>query len=180
MTAPIPAFEQHTELTTFQNRWVYWYTHPECLFNGTEAAKRAGYGGTEQPKNQLWRAAYDNTRNHKVIRIVKERLRKLYAAAEVSVQTVLEELEQNRIAALANGNYTAANQATALKGKYLKMFVDRIEHIHTIEEASTEELQDLLAELIGKVDGISIDRLLTRDGTDASGSDDRAGDQTTH
>ncbi len=59
----------------------------------------------------------------------------------------------------------AAVRCLELQGKYLKMFTNKIEHVPTIEDASTEELIELLRDVI-QTGNLDIKRLLTEAETD--------------
>ena len=61
---------------------------------------------------------------------------------------------------MASGHYSAAVRCLELQGKYLKMFSDKIEHVQTIEEFSTDELVEGRA-LISFV-GLGANPLLVR------------------
>ncbi len=63
---------------------------------------------------------------------------------------------------MANGHYSAAVRCLELQGKYLKMFSDKIEHVQTIEELSTDELVEMLRE-VNQSGNLDLGRLLAAD-----------------
>ena len=112
--------------------------------NGTEAARRAGYRGNDKT---LAAIAIENLGKPRIREEVDHQLAKATAAANVTVEKILWELQVTYIKASDSGNYTAAVRCLELQGKYLKMFSDRIEHVQSIEETSVEELTQLLREI---------------------------------
>lgn len=62
--------------------------------------------------------------------------------------------------AFESGKFSAAVRCLELQGRYLKMWSDRIEHVQTIEDCSTEELVQLLREVIAN-DGLDLEALLS-------------------
>ena len=77
----------------------------------------------------------------------------------ITVEKVLRDLEHTRVLALDSGSYAAAVRCSELQGKYLKIFSDRVEHVESIEEYSTERLVELLRDVIAN-GGIDLDALL--------------------
>ena len=63
---------------------------------------------------------------------------------------------------MASGHYSAAVRCLELQGKYLKMFSDKIEHVQTIEEFSTDELVEILRE-VNQSGNLDLGRLLAAD-----------------
>jgi len=78
----------------------------------------------------------------------------MFGSIELSVPKVLYNLEEIRKTAMRRGYLGVALRAVEHQGRYLKMFVDRIEHLHTVEDASTTELTELLASMMGDIPGI--------------------------
>ena len=141
-------------LTPLQNAFVFWYTTPgPTFYNATQAAKTAGYKGKD---NVLAVTGYDNLRKPKIASAVRARQRELFSAAEVSVDKVLMDIEMVRQMAVRDGNHLAALRASDLHGKYLKMFADKIEHLHTMDDVSTDTLVDLARSLAGKIEGFNL------------------------
>jgi hypothetical protein len=70
------------------------------------------------------------------------------SGADVTIEAVLRRLQVIGDKALEDGQYSAAVRAAELLGKHLKMFSDRIEHVQSIEEVSTEELVQLFGKIV--------------------------------
>ncbi len=144
--------------------------------NGTEAARRAGYKGDD---GSLAKIAWENSRKPHVAAYLDELTKKALAGAEVTIEKVLRDLEQSRLKSLADGQYAPAVRCSELQGKYLKMFVDKIEHVQTIEDVPTQELVRLLRE-IAEAGGIDLARLIAGDDPADSLLSDPPGNPTTH
>ena len=165
-------------LNARQNAFVFWYTTPgNTFYNATQAAKTAGYKGSD---STLARVGYENLRKHKISAAIRARQRELFGAADVSVDKVLMDIEMVRQMAVRDGNYLAALKASELHGKHLKMFADKIEHLHTIDDVSTDALVELAQSLMGKIDGFSNALSPRRDGPSQSADAGSARDKTTH
>lgn len=153
-------------LTPRQDAWVHYYTTPGAgLFNGTESARQAGYKGSPNVLAQVGRS---NLRKPHIWRAVRSRINEMYSAANLTVERVLSDIEMTRQMALQAGNYTAALRASELHGKYLAMFTERIEHVHTLDDVSTEDLLRFASRLSTKIDGIDIHSSLGGNGAAAS------------
>lgn len=173
--SPAPADKA---LTPRQTAFVRWYTTPgETLFNGTKSADKSGYRGSE---NVLAAQAYENLRKPHIGKAIQAEIKRQYGAADLTVEKVLRDIELVRQAAVRDADYSAALRASDLHGKYLKMWTQKIEHLHTIEDASTEELLTLLSQIVGNIDGVDLTRLLGGDGAAAGGAPDPQGTPTTH
>lgn len=131
-------------LTPKQRLLVEWYTSAECNLNGLEAARRAGYSGTDKA---LAVTATRTLHKPNVAAAVEAKMRKALAGAEVTVEAVLRRLTVLGEEARAAGQFASATRCTELHGKYLKMFTDRIEHVASIEDVSTDQLTTLLREI---------------------------------
>lgn len=61
-------------------------------------------------------------------------------------------------ALISPGQFGHAVRCSELQGKYLKMFSDRIEHVETIDQIGSEQLIDLLREIMesGEIDLLEI------------------------
>lgn len=81
------------------------------------------------------------------------------SATDITVKKVLSDLEITRVKALGDGRYTAAVRCMELQGKYLGMFSNRIEHVQSIEDVSTESLLNLVQE-ISESGGIDVSMAL--------------------
>lgn len=166
------------DLTPRQNAFVFWYTTAgDTFYNATQAAKTAGYKGKD---NVLAVTGWDNLRKPKIARAIRARQRELFSAADVSVDKVLMDIELVRQMAVRDGNHLAALKASELHGKHLKMFADKIEHLHTIDDVSTDALVELAQSLMGKIDGFSNALSPRRDGPSQSVDAGAARDKTTH
>jgi phage terminase small subunit len=124
--------------------------------NGTEAARRAGYRGNDRT---LAAISIENLGKPMIREEVDRRIAKATAAANVTIEKILWELQATYEKASDAGNYSAAVRCLELQGKYLKMFSDRIEHVQSIEETTTEELMQLLRE-ISESGGIDLAKLM--------------------
>lgn len=140
-------------LNARQNAFVFWYTTPgDTFYNATRAAERAGYTCRG---NALARVGSDNIRKPRVSAAIRARQREIFSAADISVDKVLADIEMVRQLAIRDGNHLAALRASELHGKHLKMFADKIEHLHTVDNVSTDALVELAKTLAGKVDGFN-------------------------
>lgn len=139
-------------LNARQNAFVFWYLTPgDTFYNATQSARAAGYKGND---NVLARAGFENLRKPKIASSIRARQRELFATADVSIDKVLQDIEMARQLAIREKNYPAAIRASELHGKYLKMFADKIEHLHTMDDVSTDDLVELAQSLAGKINGI--------------------------
>ncbi len=143
-------------LTKKQEMFARWYVSSEVNLNGTEAARRAGYKGSD---NTLASVSTENLRKPAIRKEIDRRLNVATAGAAVTVERVLIQLQATYAMAFEAGKYSAAVRCLELEGKYLKMFSDRVEHVQSIENCSTEELVDLLREVTAN-GGIDLDALL--------------------
>ena len=165
-------------LTDLQRAFVFWYMTPgDTLYNATKAAKVAGYKDNE---STLSVTGHNNLRNHKIAAAIRERKKQLFSSAEVSVDKVLTDIEMVRQLAIRDGNFAAALKASELHGKHLKMFADKIEHLHTLDDVSTDALIDLARELGSKIDGFGNAFNTRGDGARESADAGVAGAKTTH
>ena len=143
--------DSEKELTPLQAGFVKWYTTPgETLYNGTRSAKAAGYKGTDRNvATDAWRLL----RLPKIKAAIRHALKEQYEQADLTIASVLAELEEARIHAMSHGDYGAALRATIQKGHYLKMWTEKIEHVHTIDDVSTEDLTEMALRLAKKIPG---------------------------
>lgn len=122
----------------------------DTFYNATKAAQNAGYKGKD---NVLSVTGYHNLRKPKIAAAIRARQKEMFSASDVSVDKVLMDIEIVRQMAIRDGNHQAALKASELHGKYLKMFAEKIEHLHTMDDVSTDALVDLAQSLAGKIDG---------------------------
>jgi hypothetical protein len=169
-----PTKRQH--LTDKQHAFVYWYCSAAVNLNATEAARRAGYKGKE---NTLAQMGAENLRKPQIRQEIDKRLETALSGADVTVESVLRRLSVIGDKAMEAEQYSPAAKCAELHGKYLKMFTDRIEHVSTIEDVSTEELIHLLKEVV-EAGSIDLAELITRHGPADSGIPDPPGTPTTH
>lgn len=132
-------------LTAKQRAFIRWYCSAEVNMNGTEAARRAGYKGSN---GTLRAVAHENLTKPHIRKEIESRTATALANTNVTVEKVLRDLERTYIEAMSVGSYGPAVRCLELQGKYLKMFSEKIEHVQTLEEASTQDLLALLRELI--------------------------------
>ncbi len=137
---------------TLKQRWfVSWYVSADCAGNGTEAARRAMYAGSDSVLAQI---AAENIRKPHIAAEIAKLEKEALKGADVTIEKVLRDIEVERIQALNARQFAPAVRCSELQGKYLKMWVDKIEHVQTIEDVSTEELVRLLHEIAesGQID----------------------------
>jgi phage terminase small subunit len=110
--------------------------------NGTQAAIRAGYSAktaNEQASRLLANVSIRAAVNEK-IKALQEKLKE---KAEVTLQDIINELDENRKAALTAETVqaAAATAATMAKAKLLGFVVEKTETKHSGEVASTHKLE---------------------------------------
>ncbi len=138
-------------------KWIWAYTSPGvAMYNAAGAARAAGFRGSDVV---LARRGYDMRKNPRINRAVRAIFREAFDANHLTIDKVITDLELQRQAAIAKGDINAANKSSELQGKYLKMFADRVEHVHSIEEADETELVTLLTDIVGKLDGVDFSGL---------------------
>lgn len=166
------------ELTPKQRLFVVWFTTPgDTFFNGSQSARKAGYKGSDP---QMAVVANQNIRKLNVQAAIREQTRKMYNAADITADRVLSDIEMVRMQAIMKGQYHTALRASELHGKYLKMFADRIEHVHSIDDVTTQDLVEMAQQLAEKVDGFSFPKSIGGNGAGEGSVSDTPGDQTTH
>ena len=167
-------------LTAKQANFVRYYCQvgTKAFLNATEAAARAGYATTG--RNTLHAIGFENLRKPNIAKAIQGVFRQQYSAADLTIERVLRDIEMTRQLALADGKYTAALRASDLHGRYLKMWVQKIEHLHTIEDATTEELLTVLSQVVGNIDGLNIAELFGGNGAAPGGHADTPGASKPH
>lgn len=169
---------QARPLTPRQDAFVRYYTTPgDGLFNGTAAARLAGYKGSENTHAQT---GHQNIRKPYIWSAIRARLKELYSASDLSVDRVLNDIEFTRQCAIRDGHWTAALRASELHGKYLTMWIERIEHVHTIEDVATNDLVDLANRLAERIDGLNFHGSPGGDETGDGSQPGDVGTRTTH
>ena len=144
--------------------------------NGLESAIAAGYQGT--PKSLRVTASQILRRPH-VVKAMDKLTSKAVKRSGLTVDKVLAQLEETRVAAVKVGNYGAAVRCIELTGKYLKMFTERIEQVHTLENISTADLLALIQE-IAEQGNVNLSQLIAGDGAERGDLPDPAEPTTTH
>ena len=175
------------QLTPKQEAFVQYYLSEHknpngysTLYNQTQSALAAGYGGGKagefvdaEPGSVAYLGAakqgWIGVRNPKIVKRIRARAKELFGYGELTIDKVLIELEELRVLSLRKGRLGTAFQCIEAKGRYLKMFVDRIEHLVQVEDSTTGELVDLLKSLIGDIPNLSFDEVMESVG--ASGTD---------
>ena len=163
-------------LSLKQRSFIVWMVSAEVNGNATEAARRAGYKGSDAT---LATVGKENIRKPHIAAELEKLTKEALKAADVTVEKVLRDLEDARKKALSEGQYASAIRGSELQGKYLKMFVEKIEHVQTIEDVSTAELTRLLKE-IAEAGGIDLDNLAAGNESPVSDLPNPAGNTTTH
>lgn len=163
-------------LTLKQMAFCTWYVSAEVNGNGVEAARRAGYRGTDAT---LAVVANENIRKPNLKNEIDRRMEKALSGAHVTVENTLRKLDVVYAKALEHGKYGPAVRAAELQGKYLKMFTDRIEHLQDVEDMSLDQLIALYKEL-EEDGGVNISELVAGNGSGDSASPNPPADKTTH
>jgi hypothetical protein len=113
--------QSRAQLTRKQLKFVAEYAH---LGNGTEAARRAGYNGSD---NVLGVQAHHNLRHPKIASAIKQQLDKI--GVEVTPVRVQRRLDEIGRAAQDAGQFGPAVRAEELLGKSIGMWVDQSLHL---------------------------------------------------
>lgn len=163
-------------LTPKQLAFIHWYCSAACQMNGTESARRAGYTGND---NTLGSIAAENLLKPAVRAAIDKKLEKALSGAEITIESVLRRVQVIGDKALESEQYASAAKCAELHGKYLKMWTERIEHVQTIEDVSTEELVRLLREIM-EAGGLDLIRLIAGDGAIDGLLPAAAGNSTAH
>lgn len=162
--------------TLKQRSFVVWYVSAEVNGNGTESARRAGYKGNDVTLAQV---AAENLKKPHIAAEIAKLQKEALKAADITIEKVLTDLENSRKLSLTEGQYASAVRCSELQGKYLKMFVDKIEHVQTVEDVTEGELVRLLKEIV-EAGGIDISELITGNGSPDGVLSDITGTKTTH
>ena len=109
--------QSRAQLSRKQLKFVAEYAH---LGNGTEAARRAGYSGSD---NVLGVQAHHNLRHPKIASAIKQELQRV--DADVTPQRVQHRLHEISHAAQEAGQFGPAVRAEELLGKSIGMWIDR-------------------------------------------------------
>ncbi len=164
------------KLTDKQLSFCKWYVSEGCNLNGTAAARRAGYQGTDATIRAI---ASQNLTKPLVRAEIDKRLAKAMSGANVTVENVLRKITVIGEKALEAEQYASAARCAELEGRYLKMFTDKIEHVQDIETATIEELERLLVEIV-EAGGLDLRKLFARYGAGHGGGDDPPYSQKPH
>lgn len=151
-------------LTAKQDEWTKHFTNADpdarTFMNATASAEASGYGGKKRSYQTCANAGLINIRNPKVMAVVDEILAKVYDPTRITIDKVLIDLEVCRLLAIRSGQLSVARQCSRDMGQYLKMFVERIEQVQTVEDSSTEELASLLGDVLKKINDPDILKVL--------------------
>ena len=148
-------------LTMKQLAFVRWYCSAEVKWNGTVAARRAGYNGSDAT---LAVVAAENIRKPRIRAEIDRRMDLALSAAGITIEKVLGDLEVIRVSAMAARKYSAAVRCCELQGKYLRMWNGKKELDHSIDDLSTEDLVKLVHE-IAETGGINLVEVLGAHGS---------------
>ena len=148
-------------LTNKQMAFCVWYVSGAVNLNATEAAARAGYKGN---RHQLQVIGAENLSKPMIRAEIDKRMAKAMSGADITIESVLRDLVVIGEKALDDGQYAPAARCAELKGRYLKMFTDKIEHVMEIEDMPLDELERLLVELVGSGD-VDLGELFARHGS---------------
>ena len=167
--------------TALQDRFIHFYTSPgDGFFNGTESASLAGYAGS---RINLANVARANLKRPYILSRIDRIIKTKYSSKGLTLDKVLDDLEMTRVLAIADKQYSVAAKCSEMHGKYLAMWTDKIERIHTVETVSVPDLVEIAMRLSGKIDGINIVGGSGADGAGKSGestSASNAGTGSTH
>lgn len=164
------------QLTGKQQAFIHWYVSAEVNLNATEACRRAGYKGSDTAMRVMGSKLLANA---SVRREVDARIKQAMKGGDVTIEGTLRKVTVIGDKALAAGQYAPAAKCAELHGKYLKMWTERIEHVQTIEDVSTEELVRLMKE-IAENGGIDLMRIIAGDGAKDGSLPMLAGNTTAH
>lgn len=167
---------QPRELTDKQMAFCVWYCAGAVNMNATEAARRAGYKGSDTTLSSV---GSENLTKPLIRAEIDRRLARAMSGADVTVEQVLRRLTVIGEKALDDGQYAPAARCAELHGKYLKMFTDRIEHVQDVEDMGTVELVRLLTEVC-EAGGIDLLDLIAGNGSDDGGLLNPPGSTSTH
>ena len=126
--------QSRAHLTRKQLKFIAEYCHLE---NGTEAARRAGYKGSD---NVLGVQAHHNLRHPKIASAIKQELAKV--AVEVTPVRVQRRLHDISLAAQDAGQFGPAVRAEELLGRSVGMWIDRTLQLQGV--LKDEHIQALL------------------------------------
>ncbi len=153
------------KLTTKQRKFVEWYVHPEVAGNATEAAVKAGYGGTRRTLSRTGAALLKKAH---IAEAIEAKAREITAASDISIESVLRGVKRVLDMATEKEQLPSALKALEMQGKYLAMWTERIEHVRSLEDVSTEEPEDELTRVMERLEPEDKQRLklaLTAEGT---------------
>lgn len=124
------------ELTPKQSRFIDEYL---IDLNATQASIRAGYS-----KKTAQQMGAENLRKPVISAEVKKRQGKAQERAEITVDDIIRELDENRAAALGapNPQAAAATAATVAKAKILGLMVEKSETKHSGSLSIISEFPD--------------------------------------
>lgn len=129
------------KLTAKEQTFVHEYLVDK---NATQAAIRSGYSerSARQLANRLLSKDY-------IVEELDKLNKKILEKVDVTVESVLRNIEETRKLALADCKYQSVLKALEMQGKHLAMFTDKLEVTDKTppEEWSTAEIQQRLNEI---------------------------------
>lgn len=136
-----------------QRSFVNWYTaqDQQSFFNGTVSCRKSGYKGSD---NVLAHQAGENLRKPHIAKAIRKAVKQQFDQSGLTVDDVLVNINIGLQGAIQDRNWPAVGRFTEQQGKFMKMFADRVEHVHAIEDVDTDVLVAKMRELTGKVDGL--------------------------
>lgn len=129
-------------LTPKQQRFVQEYL---CDLNATQAAVRAGYSARTAEVQ-----GYQLLQKTSVAEALQAALVKRSARTELTQDEVIAGLRSEATNAGDGSSHGARVQAWGLLARHLGMLKDKVEHSGTIKSRTDEELNERLAQLLGK------------------------------
>lgn len=111
----------------------------------TEAGTGAGFAYNTARKGSL-------ETNPEIVARLAQLAETMLKDTNITLEKVLGDIEEAREGAMGAEQYGAAIRASELHGKYLKIFTDRVEHMHTITDITQEKLDSVINELLETLD----------------------------
>lgn len=167
---PKTAFQK---LNYQQQNFVLAYTGVN-LYDGKEACRTAQYASKSD--KSLYVQAFRLLKNVKIKDAIAEVVQQAIIATDITPEKVLFDLDKIKQVAMAKGNPSAALRAVELIGKYQKMFIDRVEHVRSIDDVTDDELYETMGYIASKLGDANITAILAgQSGRLTSGSEESAG-----
>ncbi len=129
--------DKQTGLTGKQQAFIDHYTG-DCKYNGTEAARRAGYKGNS---NTLGQVSKENLLKPTIKAAIQAKAAKVAEKIDVSVEFVVKKLLNALNIAEERNNLAAIARILELLGRYKAMFTDNITTTDVIRQRELDEAE---------------------------------------